>query len=122
MDILAGYEYNDFLFEEFRAETRDFVTDALSYNSLEAGAELIPPTSQKETSRLISFFGRVNYNYRQRYYLTGVLRRDGSSRFGDGNKWAMFPAVSGAWRISEESFLRATTSSTICGSRPVGAS
>jgi iron complex outermembrane receptor protein len=105
VDILAGYEYNEFLFEEFRAETRDFVTDALSYNSLEAGAELIPPTSQKETSRLISFFGRVNYNYRQRYYLTGVLRRDGSSRFGDGNKWAMFPAVSGAWRISEESFL-----------------
>ena len=105
VDILAGYEHNEFLFEEFRAETRDFVTDALGYNSLEAGAQLIPPTSQKETSRLISFFGRVNYNYRQRYYLTGVLRRDGSSRFGDGNKWAMFPAVSGAWRISEESFL-----------------
>ncbi len=105
VDLLAGYEYNEFLLEEFRAETRDYVTDALSYNSLEAGAELLPPSSQKETSRLISFFGRVNYNYRQRYYLTGVLRRDGSSRFGDGNKWAMFPAVSGAWRISEESFL-----------------
>ena len=106
VDLLGGYEWNEFLLEEFQAESRDFVTDVLSFNSLEAGATIINPFSQKETSRLISFFGRLNYNYKDKYYATAVLRRDGSSRFGDGNKWAMFPAISAGWRISDEAFLR----------------
>ena len=57
-------------------------------------------------SRLVSFFGRANYNFSERYYLTGVLRYDGSSRFGANNKWALFPALSASWRLSEEPFLQ----------------
>src|SRR2546422_9761419 len=53
-----------------------------------------------------AFFGRANYGLKDRYFLTGVLRYDGSSRFAVGHKWALFPAVSGSWRISEENFLR----------------
>ena len=55
---------------------------------------------------LASFFGRLNYAYDNRYLLTGTLRYDGSSKFAEGNKWGVFPSVSGAWRISEENFWK----------------
>ena len=55
---------------------------------------------------LMSFFGRVNYNYKERYLLEANLRYDGSSRFSDGNKWGAFPSFSAGWRLSEESFFK----------------
>jgi iron complex outermembrane receptor protein len=55
-------------------------------------------------NRLISFFGRMNFNLREKYLFTGSLRRDGSSRFGEGNKWGLFPAAAVAWRVLEEDF------------------
>jgi TonB-dependent starch-binding outer membrane protein SusC len=105
INVLGGYEYNEFILEQFGAEARDFVTDVTGFNALQSGAELINPFSNKEKSKLISFFGRANYNFKERYYLTGVLRYDGSSRFGSGNQWALFPAISGAWRIGDEAFM-----------------
>jgi len=54
---------------------------------------------------LLSFMGRVNYSYKDTYLLTATLRRDGSSRFGQGNKWGLFPSGSLAWRISNEDFF-----------------
>ncbi|WP_312765559.1 TonB-dependent receptor [Epilithonimonas sp.] len=64
--------------------------------------------SDKSTDRsstgLMSYFGRVNYNYDDRYLLTATIRRDGSSKFGPNNKWGTFPSVAGAWRTSQESF------------------
>jgi TonB-dependent starch-binding outer membrane protein SusC len=64
--------------------------------------------SDKSTDRtsnaLMSYFGRVNYNYDDRYLLTATIRRDGSSKFGQNNKWGTFPSVAAAWRTSQESF------------------
>jgi TonB-linked SusC/RagA family outer membrane protein len=57
-------------------------------------------------SALASYFGRVDYNYEERYMLEGTLRRDGSSRFGPNNKWALFPAVSAGWNVLNEPFLQ----------------
>jgi TonB-linked SusC/RagA family outer membrane protein len=57
-------------------------------------------------SALASYFGRVDYNYDERYMLEATLRRDGSSRFGTNNKWALFPAVSVGWNVLNESFLQ----------------
>jgi len=54
---------------------------------------------------LASFFGRAFYNFDDRYLLTGTLRADGSSRFGDNNKWGVFPSFSAAWRVSQEDFF-----------------
>lgn len=113
VDVLGGYEFNEFDNESFGVEARDFVTDALGPFNVGSGGDLIPGNSDdqsgtysfKEKNRLISFFGRANYNFRERYYLSGSLRYDGSSRFGIENKWALFPAVSGAWRISNEAFM-----------------
>ena len=55
---------------------------------------------------LMSFFGRINYSYKDRYLLEGNLRYDGSSRFADGHRWGLFPSVSAGWRIAEESFWK----------------
>ncbi|MBC7791205.1 MAG: SusC/RagA family TonB-linked outer membrane protein [Anaerolineae bacterium] len=104
-DIVGGYEFNDFNNGEFRSDGRNFSSDAFSFNNLGASGVLLQPFSFREKSRLISFFSRANYSLRDRYFLTAVLRRDGSSRFGAGNKWALFPALSGSWRISEEAFF-----------------
>lgn len=62
-----------------------------------------------QDDRLISLYSRFNYNYADKYILQGVIRRDGSSKFGANNKWAIFPAVSAAWAISQESFLKGNT-------------
>ena len=54
----------------------------------------------------ISYFARASYNLMDRYILTGTIRRDGSSNFGMGNRWGTFPSVAGAWRVSEEPFMK----------------
>lgn len=59
----------------------------------------------KGSNTQASFFGRINYNFANRYYLTTTIRRDGSSKFGGDNKWGTFPSLALAWRVSEESFL-----------------
>jgi len=58
-----------------------------------------------QPATLASFFGKVDYNYNDRYYLSGTIRRDGSSVFGAENRYGVFPSISGAWRISSESFM-----------------
>jgi TonB-dependent starch-binding outer membrane protein SusC len=105
-DIVGGYEYTDFDNTDFSAQSRNFTTDALTFNNLGAGSQPQIPQSYQEQSRLVSFFSRANVGYKNKYFLTGVLRRDGSSRFGDSNKWAVFPAISGSWLISDESFAK----------------
>ncbi|MGH7475840.1 MAG: SusC/RagA family TonB-linked outer membrane protein [Longimicrobiales bacterium] len=106
LDVLGGYEYADYTAAEFGAEGRDFATDAFRYHNLGGGNVLISPYSWQEDSKLVSFFGRANYGFNNRYFLTGSLRYDGSSRFGAGNKWALFPALSASWRLTEEEFMQ----------------
>ncbi|MGH7651113.1 MAG: SusC/RagA family TonB-linked outer membrane protein [Gemmatimonadaceae bacterium] len=105
-ELVGGYEFNQYDFNEFGAQSQDFLTDALGYNALGSGATLVTPFSSTSDSRLVSFFGRANASLNDKYFLTGVLRKDGSSTFGIGNKWAVFPAISGSWRLSQESFMR----------------
>ncbi|MCA1607070.1 MAG: TonB-dependent receptor, partial [Acidobacteria bacterium] len=106
IEVVGGYEFNEFSLGEFGAEARKFLTDAFNFNNLGGGGELVSPFSFREDSRLVSFFTRTNYGFSDRIFVTGVLRYDGSSRFGAGNKWALFPAVSASWRISAEDFMR----------------
>lgn len=106
VELVAGYEYNEYSTNEFGAEGQGFSTDAFGYYNLGGGNTLVKPFSWAEESKLVSFFSRANYSLADKYFLTGVLRYDGSSRFGEGNKWALFPAISASWRLSEESFLQ----------------
>jgi TonB-linked SusC/RagA family outer membrane protein len=107
---LAGYSYQDFYDESFSVSNWDFPTDQYSYNRLQAGNALgrgeASMSSAAEGSKLIGFFGRVNYNFADKYLVSASVRREGSSKFGDNNKWGTFPAISAAWRVKNEPFLR----------------
>ena len=59
---------------------------------------------------LLSYFGRINYTFAERYLATFTMRADGSSKFGDGHRWGIFPSLALAWRLSEESFMKSTQS------------
>ena len=104
-DVVGGYEFSEFKTGTFLTDGRGYVSDALLFNNPGAARTLVDSGGRQE-SRQVAFFGRANYGLRDRYFLTGVLRYDGSSRFAEGHKWAVFPAVSGSWRISEEGFMR----------------
>lgn len=86
-----------------------FVSDALTTNSLEAGTTPGLPNSSASSWTLLSYLGRVNYGFRDRYLLTASFRADGSSRFGASNKWGYFPSAAFAWRIIEEPFMKDQT-------------
>ncbi|MBT9395205.1 TonB-dependent receptor [Hymenobacter sp. NST-14] len=81
-----------------------FATNKIT--QLSAGSVKTEAASDETLWTLLSFFGRVNYNYQGKYIFSGSLRRDGSSRFGTDNKYGYFPAASVAWRVSEEAFLK----------------
>ena len=106
LDIVGGYEFGETTLNEFGVQTRNYLTDAFTFNSLGSGIGLEPPYSFKTDRKLVSFFSRANLGFNDKYFLTGVIRRDGSSAFGEGNKWAVFPAISGSWRLNQESFMR----------------
>jgi TonB-dependent starch-binding outer membrane protein SusC len=106
LDVVGGYEFGESTFNEFGVQTRNYLTDAFTFNSLGSGIGLEPPYSNRSDRKLVSFFGRANLGFSDKYFLTGVIRRDGSSAFGEGNKWAVFPAISGSWRLNQESFMK----------------
>lgn len=110
---LLGYSYQDFAYERFQMSNSGFTTDGYLDWNMGAGTALVndklpKPTmgSYKEGNKLVAFFGRVNYNYDNRYFVSGILRREGSSRFGANHKWGNFPAISAGWTLSNEEFLK----------------
>lgn len=91
-----------------KAQRKDLISDRLPDVSLGSAASQF--AEGKPTQRgLNSFFGRINYGFKDRYLLEANLRADGSSRFAQGHKWGIFPSFSAAWRISEESFMKGLT-------------
>ena len=70
------------------------------------GKELFSPNHYESEYYLLSFYGRLNYSYDNRYMITATLRSDASSRFAKGNRWGLFPSVAAAWKINEEAFLK----------------
>ena len=107
LNIIAGYSYqedfNDGLWAQGSEPLSDYV---LSYNlGVLNNVNVGDIGSYKSSNRLISFFGRTTYNFGSRYYLTGTVRRDGSSKFGENNQWGIFPSGSVGWNLKNESFL-----------------
>ena len=110
--LLGGYSYQqDRTNDGFGVQTQGFSNDNLTYNNL----FLSNPTSLAQiafnqnyisTLRLISYYGRVQYQYNDKYLLQASLREDGSSAFGLNNRHGYFPAVSAGWRIIGENFMQ----------------
>jgi len=106
INLLAGITFQGNRTEFVRASSQDYVTDALEENSLQSGATYNTPNSSVTEWGLLSYIARVNYNFKEKYLLTATARVDGSSRFGEGNKYGFFPSGSVAWRMSEEEFIQ----------------
>ncbi|MEA4936666.1 MAG: TonB-dependent receptor [Paludibacter sp.] len=105
--VMAGYSYQGFEAEGLAASNSKFFTDVFLYNSLASG-EVQRPTvsSNKSQSVLLSYFGRVNYNLKDKYLITFTARVDGSDKFGVNNRYGFFPSGAIAWRIKQEEFLK----------------
>ncbi len=108
---MVGYSYQYSQYSGFNASNKDFPNDGLGSDNLGSG-ELAKEEgevlmgSYRNDSKLISFFGRVSYDFAGKYLVTASLRHEGSSKFGADHKWGNFPAVSAGWRISEEDFMK----------------
>ncbi|MBS7290517.1 MAG: TonB-dependent receptor [Bacteroidales bacterium] len=95
IDLMAGYSWQWFYQESFN--------ESISADGKET--VLSAPYTYKYESYLVSFFGRANYSFDDRYLITATLRRDGTSRF-QNNKWGLFPSVALGWNVKNESFLK----------------
>lgn len=104
--LMLGYTYEKFVSESRSISVKGFSTDIYSYNNLDAASTISSVSSGKSENKLISFLGRANYTYNEKYLFTGTVRRDGSSRFGENQRWGVFPSGSFAWRMSEEEFIK----------------
>ncbi len=99
LSAMGGYSYQDFVNEGFSARGGDFITDAFTYNNMSAALDfnngIGTVKSYKNSSKLVAFFGRVNMNVNDVFFMTASARYEGSSRFGADNKWGLFPAIGG---------------------------
>ncbi len=111
LGFMAGYSWEESNRNDgFGVTVKNFYSDALKYydltyaNSIDGidGVE----SGSLSTLRMISFYGRANYSFADKYNIQATIRRDGSSAFGKNNRWATFPSVSGSWRLSEENFIK----------------
>ncbi len=102
LNVMIGSSAQNNVYNNMSASIQNFLTD--NNNQLNNG--LTDPTvgGTKNDWAILSFIGRANYNYADKYLLTATIRRDGSSRFSSENRWGTFPSFSAAWRLSEESF------------------
>lgn len=107
IDITGAYEYNKFVNDGFGVTARGFLIPELLNNNLSAATNIGTNDiySFKNEIKLISFLGRVVYNFNDRYILTANFRRDGSSKFGPNHRWGNFPSLAFAWLATNENFL-----------------
>lgn len=130
ISAVAGFTYQDFIDTSLGGSGVGFLSDAFGTNSLGAAETPGIPSSSYTKSVLLSYLGRINYTFNERYLFTASFRTDGSSRYTEGQKWGYFPSVAAAWRIGEEEFLsqvdflsdmKLRTSWGLSGSQAIGA-
>ena len=111
VNLLAGHSYQDYLIEVSSLDLEGFSDNGIEPRYQDQTSSQIRPTSRNalaEKNKLQSVFGRVNYSYDGKYLLTATMRADGSSKFGDNNRYGYFPSFALGWNISEEDFFQAS--------------
>lgn len=112
---VLGYSWQEnILGDGFQATATNFPVDNVGYNNLALSNYTsvngyvvnFGDSRAYQKTRLISEFGRLNYNYKDKYLLQGTIRRDGGSVFGANNRWGYFPSVGAAWRVDKEGFMQ----------------
>lgn len=105
ISAVAGFTYQDFLATHLNGSGVGFLSDAFGTHDLAGAATPGIPDTGYSKSVLLSYLGRVNYSFDDRYLFTASFRTDGSSKYSEGNKWGYFPSGAVAWRVSEEEFF-----------------
>ena len=106
ISAVGGVSVQVFKQNTFNAAANNFFTNQLGTDNLGIAGTTLPNSTNAAKNTLASFFGRVNYQFNNKYLFTVTMRADGSSRFGDGNKWGYFPSGAFAWRIINEDFIQ----------------
>lgn len=112
--VLVGYSYLNNNYQNYWMQNSNFAVDDYEYNNMGAGTQInkgyksgyMNMSSNQEEDSLIGFFARLNYNYKGKYMFAASLRREGSTKFGENNKWGNFYSASAAWNMKEEGFLK----------------
>ncbi|MBW1658317.1 SusC/RagA family TonB-linked outer membrane protein [Flavobacterium quisquiliarum] len=109
-EAMAGTSYINYNTTSIEAANADSVFNDLEHawidNTTNKDGARMSMKGSKFENVLMSYFGRLNYNYQEKYLLNATLRADGSSKFAQGNQWGYFPSVSGGWVASNEEFLK----------------
>lgn len=105
LNVMAGFTAERFAWYQAKASRDDIPNNMDQMQEVNAGTQNQKGDGTTSYNTLVSFLGRVMYNYDNRYYVTASLRADGSSRFPTGNKYALFPSVSASWRVISEEFM-----------------
>ena len=107
LSAMLGFSYEAYTERSSSMTARDFVNEALGNENMGAGnPEQNTLSNGKVNTKMISYMGRVNYTFANKYLATVTFRADGSSKFGKNNKWAYFPSGALSWKAHEESFIR----------------
>ncbi|WEK38015.1 MAG: TonB-dependent receptor [Candidatus Pseudobacter hemicellulosilyticus] len=109
LDMLAGYTYQQYVSRRISASGNTFLSDGSGTNDLGSAEIINTPASAYTKWVLMSYLGRLNYTFRDKYLFTASIRADGSSRYSAGQRWGYFPSAAVAWRVSKESFMDALT-------------
>jgi TonB-linked SusC/RagA family outer membrane protein len=105
-DVLGGFTQQSSNTESSIAAASGFPSDGFTFNNLGSGSTLVAPSSAQTAWALQSFLFRVNYNFNDRFLLTGTARADGASQFAPGHKWGFFPSGAIGWNLHNEKFLK----------------
>ncbi|MDR1667896.1 MAG: TonB-dependent receptor [Bacteroidales bacterium] len=109
LTVLAGQELLKQDSRYLRTGATGFPEQHFGLNDMSLASVAEIPETVNKNEKLLSFFGRFNYGFRNKYLLTASLRTDGSTKFGKNHKWGYFPSASFAWRLSEENFMQQQT-------------
>lgn len=106
LNIVGGVTYQTYMSRNEEAEVTGLANNITENYNLASASVISPPSNSIAEWRLLSALGRINYSYNNKYLITASMRADGSSRFGENNKWGRFPSAAIAWRVSEEPFIK----------------
>lgn len=109
ISVMGAFTYENYKYTTLGASGSGFFNDIVETYAIGTASTINVPSSGYSDYTLLSYLGRINYTYRDKYFITANFRADGSSRYSEGDKWGYFPSAALAWRLSNEEFFNENT-------------